>query len=98
MTRRRSIALLFAFPALAADMRDYVIELKSDPARASREEILEEQRKVREELVKLKVSVIESTVTTSNTLLVKMPDDLVKQVESLPGVKRVRRSRTFQRR
>jgi hypothetical protein len=100
MTRRSSFALAFAFwlPAMAADMLEYVIELKSDPARASREQIIEEQRKVREELAQLEIAVLASTVTTTNTLIVRMPEDLLAKAQAIPGVKRVRRTRTFRRR
>ena len=100
MTRRRGIALALALwaPVFGAEMREYVIELESVPGRASRERILEEQRRVREELARLGIRVVSSTVVTSNTLVVKMPDELLPEVESLPGVKRVRRARSYQRR
>ena len=98
MTRRCSLALVCCLPAFAADVREYVIELKTDPARASREQIVEEQRKVQEELAKFEIAVLASTVTTSNTLTVRMPEELLPKVQAIPGVKRVRRSRAFQRR
>jgi hypothetical protein len=94
----RILAAVLPLLAMAAESRQYVIELNGDPARTSAEQILKEQRAVRKQLEKLGVEVLDHTVRTSNTLLVRMSGDLVPRVEAIAGVKRVRPSREFRRR
>src|SRR3954463_11701961 len=69
------------------------IAMDSDVARARRNDLDREQKQARAALKDLGVEVLDSTQTTSNTLIVNMPDSLVDRVAALPGVKRVHKSR-----
>src|SRR5712692_3467459 len=69
------------------------VAMDSDVARARRNDLEEEQKQARAALKDLGVEVLDSTQTTSNTLIVSMPDSLVDKVAALPGVKRVHRAR-----
>ena len=70
--------------------------LDSDAAKAQREQILKEQHQVEAELKNIGVEILGSTQEASNTLLVRMSADLVAKVKTAPGVKAVRRVRSFQ--
>src|SRR5436309_2117588 len=69
------------------------VAMDSDVARARRSDIEQEQKQARMALKDLGVEILDSTQTTSNTLIVSMPDNLVDKVAALPGVKRVHKSR-----
>src|SRR5882724_10614178 len=69
------------------------VAMDSDVARARRSDIEQEQKQARTALKDLGVEVLDSTQTTSNTLIVSMPDSLVDKVAALPGVKRVHKAR-----
>jgi hypothetical protein len=71
------------------------IAIDSDVAKTRRQQIHDEQKQVQSALEGLGVKVRGVTDTTSNTLIVDMPDNLVDQVAALPGVKRVRKARIF---
>src|SRR2546425_538350 len=71
------------------------VTMDSDVARARRTELRGEQRQVRTALEELGIKVLDSTETVSNSLIVQMPDDLAGKVATIPGVKRVRKARTF---
>jgi minor extracellular serine protease Vpr len=70
------------------------LSTKSEAAQTRLKQIQKEQQDARKALKDLGVEVLESTQTVSNSLIVRMPDDLVEKVEALPGVKRVSRART----
>ena len=70
--------------------------LDSDAAKERREQILKEQQQVGAELKDLGVEILGSTQEASNSLLARMSADLMGKVKSAPGVKAVRRMRTFQ--
>src|SRR5437016_14035854 len=65
------------------------VAMDSEVARTRRNDLDREQKQARAALKDLGVEVLESTQTTSNTLIVSMPDSLVDKVAALPGVKRV---------
>src|SRR5215471_10313205 len=67
--------------------------ITSDAMQAHRAQIRRDQDALRTSLKDLGVEILESTQMISNTLIVRMPDDAVSQVEALPGVKRVRQAR-----
>ena len=69
------------------------VAMDSEAAKTRRAQIRTEQQQARAALKELGVEVLDSTETVSNTLIVKMPDDLVEKVEAIPGVKRVRQAR-----
>jgi subtilisin family serine protease len=71
------------------------LAMDGEAARSRRSALRGEQRVTRASLEKMGVKVISSTETVSNTLIVEMPDELADKVAALPGVKRVRKSRTF---
>src|SRR5437588_3729629 len=69
------------------------VAMDSEVARARRNDLEREQKRARAALKNLGVEVLDSTQTTSNTLIVSMPDSLVDKVAALPGVKRVHKAR-----
>ena len=69
------------------------LSTNSAAAQTRLKQIQKEQQDARTALKELGIEVLESTQTVSNTLIVRMPDDLVEKVEALPGVKRVSRAR-----
>ena len=71
------------------------IGMDSDIAKKQRDRILRQQEKVGAALKGLGVEVLGSTQEVSNSLTVRMPEELVGKVKAIPGVKRVRRERTF---
>jgi minor extracellular serine protease Vpr len=71
------------------------IAIGSDVAKTRRQQIHDEQKQVQTSLEGLGAKVRGATDTVSNTLIVDMPDNLVDQVAALPGVKSVRKARTY---
>ena len=69
------------------------VAMDSEVARTRRNDLDREQKQARTALKDLGVEVLDSTQTTSNTLIVSMPDSLVDKVAALPGVKRVHKAR-----
>jgi len=69
------------------------VAIDSEVARTRRKDLDQEQKQARTALKDLGVEVLDSTQTTSNTLIVSMPDSLVDKVAALPGVKRVHKAR-----
>ena len=71
------------------------VAMDGEVARTRRTQLRNEQRQVRKALEDLGVKVLESTETISNSLIVDMPDELAEKAAAIPGVKRVRKARTF---
>jgi minor extracellular serine protease Vpr len=71
------------------------LAMEGEPARTRRSQLRNEQLQATVALLDLGVEVLDSTETVSNSLIVRMADELAPRVEALPGVKRVRQVRQF---